>query len=839
MIAGNSGPSPVHRAGLLAVALGLAIVSVQAQTGRGAAPGGDLVRTVRTALGHGDLAGARRAAQGGPAGAASTELALALVDLFEGRDAAARARLVPLADRAPTGDAALELGLLDVRTGRRDEGRRRLEPIAANRSFATPDDYLRLGRAARGIREFLLSNDAYQRIAQEARPDIQTEWGDMWFQRHRPGDAVISYRQALQIDPRWVPALLGLARALADEAPEESAAALEAVRAQAPDHPDLWRLTAEQQLEAPDIPATLQALDRLAAARPNTIEEAAIRVAIAYKEDGMEAVDAAAARVRAIDSRSALGYRLASEQAARDYRFAEAAVLARKGVEIDPDDAKSNFNLGLYLLRTGDEAAARTSLEISWDLDNSSRVTKNLLDMLDRLDTFEVVGHKEFVFKFAKEEAAVLKAYALPLAEEAYQLYQKRYGFTPNGPILIEVFSVHDDFAVRTLGLPGLVGALGACFGKVVTMDSPRARPPGEFSWQATLWHEMAHVFTLQLSDYRVPRWLTEGISGYEEHLRQAGWGRELTLEFANQLANGRTFGVKNLPQAFKRPESLALAYFEASLVVEHLVELGGDVALRRLLQAYAGRATDEEALSKAFGQSVDALDKSFAAFIAKRYGALSQAMRDPGREVKPDDLAGLEARAAAEPGNYRSQVSYGRALVRAKRLADAVAPLERAAALAPQALGDDSPRGLLAAIAETSGDLVRARQHLTELLKFDHTNVNAARKLAALAAKTNATAEETAALRMIADLDPFDADAHGLLGRRLLAAGSHAPAAIEFEAALALGPANRAEAHTDLAEALIGLGRKAEARSHVLQALKEAPTFARAQDLFLSISGR
>ena len=58
-----------------------------------------------------------------------------------------------------------------------------------------------------------------------------------------------------------------------------------------------------------------------------------------------------------------------------------------------------------------------------------------------------------------------------------------------------------------------MIGALGACFGRVVTMDSPRARPPGEFNWGATLWHELAHVITLQLSNQRVPRWLTEGIS--------------------------------------------------------------------------------------------------------------------------------------------------------------------------------------------------------------------------------------------------------------------------------------------------------------------------------------
>jgi Flp pilus assembly protein TadD len=831
------------RAGLLTAALGLAVVSVQAQLGRGGGtPNRDLVQVVRTAIGHGDLAGARRAAAGGPASAPATELAVALIEIFEGRYDEARTRLTPLAAREPLGEAALELGLLELQTGRREEGWRRLEPLAAVRTFNSPDDYFRLARAARGVREFLLSNDAYQRIANEPRADIQTEWGNLFHQRHLPGDAVINYRKALEIDPRWVPALLGLAVALADEAPEDADKALEAVRAQAPDHPDYWRVSADRHLKEADVPAALEALDRLARLRPNTIEEAALRAAVAYKQEGLSAVETAAARAQALDPRSALAYRLVGEQAARDYRFADAAVLAEKAVAVDPDDPKAQFNLGLYLMRTGDEATARRALEISWNLDKSSPTTKNLLDVLDRLDTFDVIAHENFVFKFAKDESAVLKAYAIPLAEEAYQVYQKRYGFTPAGPILIEFFPIHDDFAVRTMGLPGLVGALGACFGRVVTMDSPRVardHPDRMFAWQATLWHEMAHVFTLQLSDYRVPRWLTEGISGYEEHLRHAPWGRELTLEYAGQLARGRTFGVKNLPQAFKQPESLALAYFEASLVVEHLVNLGGETALRRLLQAYAKRATDEEALSQALGQSVDALDQSFRAFIATRYGTLAEALREPPRPVEAGDLTAIQARAAEAPDNYGSQLSYGLALFRTKRLSEAVAPLERAAALAPQATGDDSPRALLAAIAEAAGDLDRARRELVELLKYDHTNVGAARRLAAVAARTNASADETAALRMIANLDPFDADAHGLLGRRLLASGEARAAVIEFQAALALGPANRAEAHTDLAEALLKSGRNADARTHVMAALQEAPTYARAQDLLLSITGR
>jgi predicted Zn-dependent protease len=826
----------------LATVLLAAGVSAVAQTGRQAGAPDQLVQQVRVALGHGQVAEARRLADSSTAAAASKDLASALVDVFEGKDAQARTKLEPLARTAPLGDAAVELGLLDLRHGRRDEGFKMLDVIASNRTFAGPEDYYRLARAARGTREFLLSGDGFVQLANVARADIQSDWGDLFFERDQPADALETYRKAIQLDPGWVPAYLGASRALdtlEDAEPEAAKAALEAARKLAPAHPGVLLLTAERAMETEEFASAKQALDELAKVRPDTIEEAALRAAIAYEEGGATAVETAVARVRAIDPRSAAGYRLAGAQAARRYRFDEAAGFARKATALDADDDQAHFDLGLYLMRTGDEKGARTALERSWDLNKSARLTKNLLDVLDKIDAFEVVPSGDFVFKFSKDEAAVLKTYALPLAAEAYKTFTARYGFTPSGPILVEVFPVHDDFAVRTLGLPGLVGALGACFGRVVSMDSPRARPPGQFSWQATLWHEIAHVYTLQLSKYRVPRWLTEGISVYEEHRRQPAWGRELTLEFAHQLSAGKTFGVKNLPGAFKRPESLALAYFEASLVVEHLVAMNGDQGLRTLLLAYADGATDTDAFAKAFGKSVDEVEASFKAFIDQRYGALSRAMATPASQVRSDDLAGLRARAASAPGNYVSQLQLGQALFKTGDQAGAKPVLERAAQLAPQAMGDASPHALLAQIAEKEGDRVRARRELRQLLASNHENVDAARRLVSLASDPQAVDDRDAGLRVVADLDPFDAEVHGQLGRRLMEKNDAVGAVVEFQAALALGPANLAESHADLGEALLKVGRRDDAKAQALLALKQAPTYPRAQDLLLAAIGR
>jgi len=46
------------------------------------------------------------------------------------------------------------------------------------------------------------------------------------------------------------------------------------------------------------------------------------------------------------------------------------------------------------------------------------------------------------------------------------------------------------------------------------------------------------------MSKQRIPRWLTEGISVFEEYRRNPAWGRELTLEFAADLITLGEYGA-------------------------------------------------------------------------------------------------------------------------------------------------------------------------------------------------------------------------------------------------------------------------------------------------------
>jgi tetratricopeptide (TPR) repeat protein len=811
-----------------------------------------LVRHVRLALGRGAVDRARTLASSTEAPADVKAVAVALVEIFEGKVADARGRLTPLVASGDRADALLELGLLDMREGKRDSGLSRLTLMVEQTSDMTPENTFRLARAAYALGDIRLANSLFQRAGNVPlqTADMETTWGDMLLEKHQAGEAVRSYRAALDADPAWIRAHLGISRALENEDAVASEAALEKAGSLAPSHPDVWLLTAERRLAAEDRNRAAEALDKVAAVRPGTYEEIALRAAVTYANGDIAAADAMIARAVAANPTFVNGYLSLGAQAARAYRFEDAAAYARKAVALEAEHPGAHADLGLYLMRTGDEAPAREELERAFKLDPFDTVTFNLLTLLDTLATFVEVESGPFIFKFPKAEAEVLKPYALPLADLAYKTFSERYAFTPKGPILVEVFGKHDDFAVRTMGLPGLQFALGACFGRVITMDSPmtmRVSNVQPFSWQATLWHEIAHVFTLQASDYKVPRWLTEGISVFEEHRYNKAWGREQALDFARALATKRTFGVKGLPNAFERPQDLSMAYFEASLLTEYLVTINGDAGLRALLSAYAAGAKDADAFAKAFGKTVDEVHTGFAAFVETQYGELARAMADApgnaasagaGRGAKPRSIEELTALAAKQPGNFVVQWSLGSALYERGDLDEAKAALERAAALAPMAQGETSPRALLAAIADKQGDGAKVRNELRQLLVWDHDNVEAARRLVTSARAAGDKESETLALRVIADVDPFDASAHAYLGKLALERKEFAPALVELLAALALGPPNLAEAHADVAEAYLGLGRKDDARKAALKALEHAPTFPRAQDLLLAAMG-
>ncbi len=413
--------------------------------------------------------------------------------------------LRPVAQRQPVSDAALELGLLLDMLGRA-EGTRILTRIADEADTASrASELARSARALRALGRFNEANAAYRDAATAAPRDlaIQTAWGEMFVEgrcQSCNADALKSFQAVLKEDPRWVPAIIGMARAILDENPPEAVVlAKKALEINASSVPaQLIIATDASDSRRDDARA---ALTKALEVNPSSLEAHALMAAVSYVDDKTAEYDEHINAALAIAPNYGEAYRVIAELAAFNYRYDEAVVLVRKGLALDPNNPRALTDLGTHLLRTGDEAGARTALEQSFKEHPFDVVSYNLLQMMDTLDTFVTVRDGDLVIRMDKADARVMQDSVVALSKQAMATMTKRYQFTPKGPILIEIFPKHDDFAVRNVGLPGMIGALGACFGRVVTMDSPRARPPGEFQWEATLWHELAHVITLQMSN--------------------------------------------------------------------------------------------------------------------------------------------------------------------------------------------------------------------------------------------------------------------------------------------------------------------------------------------------
>jgi len=798
------------------------------------------LRAARAAIGHGKRTEAEALARLRPAADPAAAAILVRLAADRGRYDEAIAIGQPAAATAPLGDVALELGLVLQIRGRASDARRVLAPVVNVSGAGTPESLLRAARAARALNQTRNANALFRDAVASAKddPDANTAWGELFLEKHNRAEAATSFRAALECDPAWAPAHAGLARALSEDDPTSAIASARRALAIDDGLVDAHLYLAETALDGDRVDEARAAIDRALAFNQQHPAIHALVGAIAYVDGRKADFDAALSRVSAVNPTNGDGYRVAAAYAASSYRFEDAVALARQATTIEPDSARAWADLGMHVLRTGGEQESRRALETAFRSDSYDVVTYNLLQMLDALDRFASTTTSHAIVRLHPDEDPVMRQYAVQIVDQAIATYSKRYQVMPQSPILVEIFPKHDDFAVRNLGLPGMIGALGACFGRVVTMDSPRAKAPGSFNWQATLWHELAHVFTLQLSNQRVPRWLTEGISVYEEGRVHPEWARDSELEFAQAYGAGRVMTLRDLNAGFTRAETVSLAYFESSLVVGLIVDRFGEEALRVLVQSYAGGIDTEAALRKATGQGLDDLQTAFAARLKQRFTALGAAMQVPkGLDIPAgSDASTLMALAGKHAGSYPVLMSIGQALASAGAREQALATFERASALAPAAVGPRSARYLSAELSERSGDAARALREYKSLVADDHTNIAAARKLAVMARRGGDQPALALAYERIVTLDPFDASAHTALGQIALERRDAALAVREFTAALAAGPADVAPARCDLSAALLLSGDRAGAKREVLAALELAPTYERAQELLLRI---
>jgi tetratricopeptide (TPR) repeat protein len=688
-------------------------------------------------------------------------------------------------------------------------------------------------------------DEAKAKSPESVEPTLRA--GELFLEKYNSPDATESFQAVLQQNPNHPEALLGLARARdfdgSSEAVELARKALEVN----PRYVAARAFVAEQLVGLEDFEGAREEAKKALEVNPVSSDALPILAAAVFLSGDRTSFREIEAKVLARNPKDAGFYNQLSIIAVNNRLYREARDFAQKAVDLDPRSFEGYGLLGLNQLRLGDIEAGRKNLERSFEGDPYNVWIKNTLDLLDTYADFETTKTPRFEIFVERKESDLLATYVERIADEAYEKLSERYEFRPETPIRIEVYPSHGDFSVRTLGLPGL-GALGVCFGPVIAVDSPSARPKGQFNWASTLWHELAHTVTLGATDHEVPRWFSEGLSVLEERRARTGWGDDASISFLAAYQRGKLLPLAELNNGFMRPtypQQITVSYYQASLVSELIERDFGFAAIRGLLAAYREGLDTEEAFRKVVNLSLSEFDSRFDAYLKERFETVAASLRLPPE--RKDDAEGpselqavtveeLETRAERDEFDFIAQLETGR-----KALADgdkdkALRRLSRAKELFPGYWETGSPYPLLASIYEERGDLAKAASELRSFVDINESDYDAHVKLFELYRKLGKTEDAATVLERAIYIYPFDAQAHRNLADAYRTLGRTKDVVVEKRALLALTN-DRAQGLYELALAYYEAGDIKSARREVLRALEIAPGFKEGLSLLLKVS--
>jgi len=697
-----------------------------------------------------------------------------------------------------------------------------------------------VARALVHLERFQDANDMY-RSAIEADSnylDAQLGAAELFTQKYAYSDAALFLDDAYKINSNSAQVYLSLARNKRIDGDTQAAAALDRALSINPNLVEAITLKAAMALEADHLNDASAQIEKALTINSRSLEAHSLRAAMFYLQD--KDFEPEVAATLAISPRYGGVYNTLSHYASITRRTEQAAQFARRATAIAPRLWDAHLNQGMALLRLGQMDTGRAAIEKAFKGDPFNVWAKNTLDLLDSMRDFKETKRGPFIIKASAQESDVLSPYAANLLEEAAAKLTAKYRFTPKGPIIIEIFKNHEDFAVRTLGIPGL-GALGVCFGFVIAQDSPSARQAGEFNWGSTLWHEFTHVITLQMTDYRIPRWFSEGLSVYEERRARPGWGDDWNPMFVRTFIEQHWFNMKDLDAGFQRPKSprdVAIAYFQASQVCEFIVERYGFDAILRMLAMYRDKAHTPEVLQQVLKLTESEFDREFTAYIETKVRPLQSVLTTPNNAVA--SLSKEEVLKALQ-----TQDTFGLRIRAAELLAAdgdrdaAIAHYTRALELFPYVSGAGNPSEALAKLLEQKGDQAGAAKVLDALVKTDENNLEALKTIARLRLALGQRQQGLDALQASFFISPFDYKLHTQAGELSAQLNDYSKALTEFQVTLALAPPNVAEANYNVAAAYHALGRQPEAKRAVLRALEAAPRYEKAQELLLRIVGQ
>lgn len=550
------------------------------------------------------------------------------------------------------------------------------------------------------------------------RVEAWVVWGELFLEKYNIRDASFAFQSALKVNPNAPGALLGMAAVHleSDNDHKKIQGYLDRALATNPNLPEAILLKARLQIDDEDYPAAIANLQLALAVNPNHLDAIALLGTAHYLADDTKRYEKARKRAFRLNPKFARFYTTVAELAVRVHRYPEAIELNRKALSVQPAYWRAFVDLGIGYTRIGDDTKGFEYLEKAYDNDPYNVRAYNMVNLYDgTLKDYTFVETDKLRFRFHQAERKLLEKVVVPLATEAYASLKTRYGYAPPHKTSVEIFRDVETFSIRSVGLPH-ISPHGICFGRVVTARSPRE---GNFNWAEVVWHELAHVFHIQMSGHRVPRWFTEGLAEFEAGVARPEWRREQDFPVMAALRGKRLLSVGELNKGFTRARSvtdIVAAYYQATLVIEFIVERWEFKTIRKMLKLWSRRKASARVIKEATGLDVIAFDAEFETWLRGRYATLLTTFEPWLADFA--DLDTFEAAAKKSPRDADAVARHAVALFSARRLDEAEARNKAALSLAP-----NNPHALFlgALLAQRSRRPDRALDFLNRLVDGGH----------------------------------------------------------------------------------------------------------------------
>lgn len=696
---------------------------------------------------------------------------------------------------------------------------------------------LKSGEDARDVLEL-----AYDR-ARKSNPRLpaaHVATAELALEKNDFAEAAKSIEQAAELQPNNPHVHFLTARAWESSDPEKVNAAIDKALELNPKHVPTLLFQVDHLIDGEKYEAANELLDKVFTVNPRQPDAWAYKAVIAHLQS--DDVAEKQARQKALEHWSTnphVDY-LIGKKLSRNYRFAEGAKYQRNALQLDPEYLAAKLQLSQDLLRLGDEEEGWRLADEVHEKDGYNVVAYNAVTLRDTMLAYETIETDRFTLRMDARESRIFGQQVLELLNEAHDFLCQKYDVTIDGPVTVEIFPQQKDFAIRTFGLPGGAGFLGVCFGRVVTANSPSSQGERPANWRSVLWHEFCHVVTLEKTRNKMPRWVSEGISTYEEQEKDASWGERLTPAYRLMIASDEDLTpVSQLSAAFlnpKSPQHLQFAYFESALVVRFLIEKHGIETLKRMLTDLGVGMPINESLQRYVG-SLDELDREFAAYARKSVQRIAPDV-DWTYHKEADGLSLPEAKAWLNdhPANYQAMTNYAKLAIDGEEFEAAEEVLLQLQELHPEDREGSGTLALLGRLYRQTGQTEKELAALSQLARLNDRALEVYARLASLhsaAGNWNGVYEAASRFLAVQPMLPFGHEQIGLAAEQL---GRPTDLAASLSALLEMNPVDPAELHYRIAKARDEAGEQDVARRQVLMALEYAPRYREAQRLLLNL---